>query len=231
MNSELKQATQQVVDAFDVFSDADDFVSLFALTQKMRALREAIQQAETQQPAKVEPVLTIEKEPDYWSGGHFHKGNRPHINPMKVWHMPIGTKLYTHPAPSVADEKQPATAIACGITGMAKTTCPFCEQSFAFEHEQPSKGEPVGQVFYAADGGDDETGAGYYMEPCVHWVDRAPPAGTKLYDHQRPEKVPMTGDERGEAYLKYSKSSEGYRSSFMRGVWAAEIHHDIKPKE
>lgn len=42
---------------------------------------------------------------------------------------------------------------------------------------------------------------------------------------------PMTGDERGEAYLKYSKSSEGHRSTFMRGVWAAEAHHDIKPKK
>ena len=33
--------------------------------------------------------------------------------------------------------------------------------------------EPIGQVFYAADGGDDETGAGYYMKPCVHWFGRA----------------------------------------------------------
>ena len=33
--------------------------------------------------------------------------------------------------------QQPATATACGIPGMAKTTCPYCELSFAFEHEQP----------------------------------------------------------------------------------------------
>ena len=38
---------------------------------------------------------------------------------------------------------QPTTAIACGIPGMAKTTCPYCEQGFAFEHEQPATGEPV----------------------------------------------------------------------------------------
>ena len=57
----------------------------------------AIQQAEAQQPAAPEPVLTVEKEPDYWSGGHFHKGDKPHINPMKVWSLPIGTKLYTRP--------------------------------------------------------------------------------------------------------------------------------------
>lgn len=47
----------------------------------------------------------------------------------------------------------------------------------------------------------------------------------------RPERVPMTDDERGEAYLKQSRSSEGPRSTFMRGVFAAEAHHNIKPKE
>ena len=55
-------------------------------------------------PATGGPVLTVEKEPDYWSGGHFHKGSKPHINPMKVWSLPIGTKLYTQPAPSVPDD-------------------------------------------------------------------------------------------------------------------------------
>jgi len=45
MSIELKEAAQQVVDAFDAFGDADDFASLFELTQKMRALRTAIQQA------------------------------------------------------------------------------------------------------------------------------------------------------------------------------------------
>ena len=42
-----------------------------------------------------------------------------------------------------AEAQQPATAIACGIPGMAKTTCPYCEQGFAFEHEQPATPEPV----------------------------------------------------------------------------------------
>ena len=51
--------------------------------------------------ATSEPVLTVEREPDYWSGGHFYEGSRPHINPTKVWSLPIGTELYTHPAPSV----------------------------------------------------------------------------------------------------------------------------------
>lgn len=57
--------------------------------------------ATIQQPATPEPVLTVEREPDYWSSGHFYEGNKPHINPTKVWSLPIGTKLYTHTAPSV----------------------------------------------------------------------------------------------------------------------------------
>jgi hypothetical protein len=44
-----------------------------------------------------EPVLVVEKEPDYMSGGHFHTGTKPHIDPTKVWSLPIGTKLYIHP--------------------------------------------------------------------------------------------------------------------------------------
>ena len=54
------------------------------------------------------------------------------------------------------------------------------------EAQQPATGEPVGQVFYAAYGGDDETGAGYYMQPCVHWFGKAPAADTKLYTHPAP---------------------------------------------
>ena len=57
----------------------------------------ARQMREAMKHATGEPVLTVEKEPDYWSGGHFHKGDKPHINPMKVWSLPIGTKLYTRP--------------------------------------------------------------------------------------------------------------------------------------
>jgi len=48
---------------------------------------------------KQEPVLVVEKESDYMSGGHFHTGTKPHIDPTKVWSLPIGTKLYPHPQP------------------------------------------------------------------------------------------------------------------------------------
>lgn len=49
MSIELKQAAQQVLDAFEAFGEADDFATLFTLTQKMNVLRTAIQQAEVTQ--------------------------------------------------------------------------------------------------------------------------------------------------------------------------------------
>ena len=55
MSIELKQAAQQALDAFDDFGDADDFATMFALTQKMNALHAALQQAEAQQPVTGEP--------------------------------------------------------------------------------------------------------------------------------------------------------------------------------
>ena len=48
------------------------------------------------QPAQ-EPVLVVEKKPDYMSRGHFYTGTKPHIDPTKIWSLPIGTKLYTIP--------------------------------------------------------------------------------------------------------------------------------------
>jgi hypothetical protein len=44
-----------------------------------------------------EAVLVVEKEPDYMSRGHFYTGTKPHIDPTKVWSLPVGTKLYTTP--------------------------------------------------------------------------------------------------------------------------------------
>ena len=48
-------------------------------------------------PLQAEPVLVVEKEPDYMSRGHFYEGSKPFIDPTLVWKLPIGTKLYTHP--------------------------------------------------------------------------------------------------------------------------------------
>jgi len=51
---------------------------------------------ETEQE-QAEPVLVVEKEPDYMSRGHFYEGSKPFIDPTLVWKLPIGTKLYTAP--------------------------------------------------------------------------------------------------------------------------------------
>jgi hypothetical protein len=62
-------------------------------------------------PPEVEPALVVEVEPDYWSGGHYYEGSKPHISPLKVWKLPVGTKLYTAPpAPSVPDGWRSAIA-------------------------------------------------------------------------------------------------------------------------
>lgn len=78
-------------------------------------------------PATPEPVLTVEKEPDYWASGHFYEGNKPYINPTKVWHLPIGTKLYTHPSP--CDPSLIEKAISSGWFGVlpVKATIPMCK--------------------------------------------------------------------------------------------------------
>ena len=61
------------------------------------------------QEQQAEPVLTVEREPDYWNGGHHHEGYKSWVNPTKVWSLPIGTKLYTHPPAQQA--AQPATEV------------------------------------------------------------------------------------------------------------------------
>ena len=100
MSIELKQAAQQAVDAFHSFGDADDFASLFELTQKVRALRTAIQQAEAQQPAAPEPVgFTYQAEIEY---ANSTGGNG------SFWHAPPdfddeSVPLYTHPAANVPE--------------------------------------------------------------------------------------------------------------------------------
>ena len=60
-----------------------------------------------------EPVLVVKVEPDYWHRGHYCEGSKPYINPLEVWKLPVGTKLYTAPpAPSV-----PETEPVARVTG------------------------------------------------------------------------------------------------------------------
>jgi hypothetical protein len=57
-------------------------------------------------------------------------------------------RTYALQAIQQAEAPHTATAIACGIPGMAKTTCPYCEQGFAFEFKQAEAkmDEPVYQI-------------------------------------------------------------------------------------
>lgn len=65
-----------------------------ALRAELTALRERVARLvgaiETEGHA-----LVVEREPDYWSRGHFYEGRRPYIRPSTVLKLSIGTKLYT----------------------------------------------------------------------------------------------------------------------------------------
>ena len=53
--------------------------------------------AKIEEMEKQEPLITVLREPDYWSGGHFHKGTRPYISLRQMSKLKIGQKLYTLP--------------------------------------------------------------------------------------------------------------------------------------
>jgi hypothetical protein len=59
--------------------------------------QEIAQPCREKEQEQAEPVLVVEKEPDYMSRGHFYEGSKPFIDPTLVWKLPIGTKLYTAP--------------------------------------------------------------------------------------------------------------------------------------
>lgn len=46
---------------------------------------------------------------------------------------------------------------------------------------KPDATRPIGVVFHAADGGDDETGAGMHMRACVRWLGPEPAPGAQLF--------------------------------------------------
>lgn len=63
-----------------------------------QACAEALTKAVAQ--AKQEPALVVEREPDYWSRGHFYQGTKPWIDPTKILSLQIGDKLYFNPHPA-----------------------------------------------------------------------------------------------------------------------------------
>lgn len=90
MMSDLRAAAQQALEALRGYRRE---------MQDSRACdaEQALEAALAQQEEHAEPVLVVEKEPDYTSRGHFHEGSKPWIDPVKVWALPVGTKLYTAP--------------------------------------------------------------------------------------------------------------------------------------
>jgi len=73
--------------------------------------------AQAKQPAEPqgEPVLVVQKEPDYHSRGHYYEGKKSWIDPFKIYALPIGTKLYAHPDPRIAALERVLTELnECG---------------------------------------------------------------------------------------------------------------------
>lgn len=122
--------------------------------------------------------------------------------------------------------QQPATATACGIPGMAKTTCPYCDQEFAFEHEQPDTGEPVKGVIgmsaqalagelaqaVAQDDADPEghdMSAGLFGPNVSAWLRKV-----AYYAGKQPTTPEPTVPQEHEAYSRYlDAAKEGVRLS------------------
>jgi hypothetical protein len=99
MSIELKQAAQQVLDAFEAFGEADDFATLFTLTQKMNALRAAIQQAESEPVGEPSARVELMK-----TGGNAGLSTRIiELDIATRERLRPGDLLYTHPAPGVPE--------------------------------------------------------------------------------------------------------------------------------
>ena len=109
----LREAAQQALEALEnsrVFVTTREKIKHPEGTEwydeRITALRDALAQQEQ------EPVLVVEKEPDYMSRGHFYEGSKPFIDPTLVWKLPIGTKLYTHPPRREQEQEQEQEPVA-----------------------------------------------------------------------------------------------------------------------
>lgn len=129
-----------------------------------------------------------------------HFDNAPHTNLTSRIHPPveIGTKLYTTP--------QPAQATQAEVTGEREAfeSCTLME----------------GSLFKRRADDPDKYWDGNVQDDWELWQARAILA-------LRPERVPMTGEQRQSAFLSAPTSSGGHRTAFMLGIQFAEAHHDI----
>jgi hypothetical protein len=143
----MKQALSEVkaLATFIGRYDPPSIPNLF--TKRLNALADHLSQA-IAEAEKQEPVLVVEKEPDYMSGGHFHAGTKPHIDPTKVWSLPIGTKLYDHPQPKQEPVAYDVRCDNCGGDGYDPKDnnyfCSSCEgagflEKLFYTHPQPKE--------------------------------------------------------------------------------------------
>lgn len=70
-------------------------------------------------PAEEDPgwelVLVVEREPDYWSRGHFYQGTKPWIDPTAVKRLQIGDRLYRRATPGGEAMNQKKQTTECDI--------------------------------------------------------------------------------------------------------------------
>lgn len=112
MNYEkLEQAARQALEAMGLLRDG--LCGPKHIPNAITSLREALEAAPPPTAVVQEPVLVVEREPSYTNRGHFYIGDKPHIDPTKVWKLPIGTKLYTAPQPSCQPLTDAQIASAC----------------------------------------------------------------------------------------------------------------------
>ena len=97
----LREIIRKLLDRVRDMDDCWDGYESWKSGELMAEIAEAEQALATtepefnQEPFIGDPVLVVEREPDYWDRGHFHEGTKPDIKCTKIWGVPIGTKLYT----------------------------------------------------------------------------------------------------------------------------------------
>jgi hypothetical protein len=67
--------------------------------QPIHAMRELNAIAVVKRMMQAEPVIEVVRMPDHWKDRFFYADSRSYISESSISKLPIGTKLYTHPAP------------------------------------------------------------------------------------------------------------------------------------
>jgi hypothetical protein len=78
---------QTVLDALEI---AEKHLAYVEITEAIAIVKQMMQ---------AEPVLEVVRMPDHWDGRYFRDDGGSYISESAISKLPIGTKLYTHPAP------------------------------------------------------------------------------------------------------------------------------------